>query len=335
MRRGILPIVGQAIADIARTPCPRKPILIAPRIDRLRRRAVGRQIVDVRRAGKRVLVVLDSADAIVFEPRMTGLVLVADPPDATYLRLRIELEGSAGRSRRDQPFGNQVARSQETGGRSRARTYSPQNEPTSKPPVSCLLAPSTSNPRLAVPPRELLYWDRRGLGNVRLLTPAEQSAAFGPSRLGPDALSIALDELRENLARSRRAIKVALLDQTAVAGIGNLYASEILHVAAVHPATPCRRIRREQWSRIHAAVGQILNDAIAHEGSTLGDGTYRNALNRQGGYQNHHRVYDREHQPCPRCRIAAVERIVQAQRSTFFCPHCQPRRPRRSNSSDE
>jgi formamidopyrimidine-DNA glycosylase len=70
---------------------------------------------------------------------------------------------------------------------------------------------------------------------------------------------------------------------------------------------------------------QVLESAILHEGSTLSDGTYRNALNQSGGYQNHHRVYDRAGKPCMNCG-SPIERIVQAQRSTFFCPHCQTKR---------
>jgi formamidopyrimidine-DNA glycosylase len=115
-----------------------------------------------------------------------------------------------------------------------------------------------------------------------------------------------------------------------VAGIGNLYASETLHLAGIHPATPCHRLRGVQWSALHAAIGNVLLDAIAHEGSTLSDGTYRNALNQSGGYQNHHRVYDREGDACPRCRTGSIRRIVQAQRSTFFCSQCQSRRVRPS-----
>ena len=68
---------------------------------------------------------------------------------------------------------------------------------------------------------------------------------------------------------------------------------------------------------------EVLHAAIQHEGSTLGDGTYRNALNEEGSYQNHHRVYDREGQRCERCRRGEIERIVQAQRSTYFCDRCQ------------
>ena len=133
------------------------------------------------------------------------------------------------------------------------------------------------------------------------------------------------DLYRERLGGSGRAVKVALLDQRAVAGIGNLYASEILHLAGVHPLRSCDRLTRAQWQRLADATRAVLDTAIRYEGSTLGDGTYRNALNESGGFQNHHRVYDRAGKPCVRCGSPIV-RIVQAQRSTFFCPKCQPKR---------
>jgi formamidopyrimidine-DNA glycosylase len=272
MRRGVLGIVGGRIRDVERTACRRKPIAIAPRIDRFRQRVVGRAVCEVSRVGKRVVLRLDSADAIVLEPRMTGLVLVADPPTLEHLRFRCRLTGS------------------ET--------------------------------------RELLYWDRRGLGNVRLFSPNEFEAAFGSDKLGPDALEMTAELFREQLGGSKRAVKVAMLDQRAVAGIGNLYASEILHAAEVHPARRCDKITRTQWKRISDATQQILETAIRYEGSTLGDGTYRNALNQTGSYQNHHRVYDKAGAACPRCGgDSQIIRIVQAQRSTFFCGICQhPRR---------
>lgn len=169
---------------------------------------------------------------------------------------------------------------------------------------------------------QLWFWDRRGLGTVRLLT-ADELERWFEGRLGPDALVIERDQLRTALAGSRRAIKVALLDQAAVAGIGNLYAAEILFAAGVDPRTRCDRLSGPQWTRIQRAMRAILLEAIHHEGSTLSDGTYRNALNDPGGYQNHHQVYDRAGLGCARCDSGTVRRIVQAQRSTFFCGVCQ------------
>ncbi|HEX2474033.1 MAG TPA: bifunctional DNA-formamidopyrimidine glycosylase/DNA-(apurinic or apyrimidinic site) lyase [Lacipirellulaceae bacterium] len=271
MRRGILGVVGSRIEDVERVACRRRPIAIAPRIDRFRQRAVGRVIRDVGRVGKRVIVALDSGDAIVLEPRMTGLVLLAEPPTCEHLRFR------------------------------------------------CTLSSNRSNVA-----RELLYWDRRGLGSVRLFSLKELENAFGPHKLGPDALAMTAQSFRERLGGSKRAVKVGLLDQRAVAGIGNMYASEILHVAGVHPARRCEKITRSQWQAIADATQAILTAAIRYEGSTLRNGTYRNALNQEGGYQNHHRVYDRAGKQCPRCGPdSEILRIVQAQRSTFFCPNCQ------------
>jgi formamidopyrimidine-DNA glycosylase len=270
MRRGVACIVGRRIVEVERPPCDRRPIQITPRIDALRRRAVGRRISAVDRVGKRVVLRLDSGDAIVLEPRMTGLVLLADPPTREHLRLRITLEGK---------------------------------------------------------PSELLFWDRRGLGLVRLVNERQFHELYENGNLGPDALTVSTSELKQRLCKSRRAIKVALLDQRAVAGIGNLYASEILHLAGIHPERRCDRIRPAEWEQIHTAMRQVLETAIRFEGSTLSDGTYRNALNQNGGYQNHHRVYDRAGAVCTTCGSESVKRIVQAQRSTFFCTRCQSKRP--------
>jgi formamidopyrimidine-DNA glycosylase len=162
------------------------------------------------------------------------------------------------------------------------------------------------------------------LGVVELLSSSELNERFGASRLGPDSLAISAEVLDERLGASRRAIKVALMDQRTVAGIGNLYASEILHLARIHPLWCCNRLTRQQWASLANACLEVLHTAIRYEGSTLGDGTYRNALNQAGSYQNHHRVYDRADQLCVTCRKGTIVRIVQAQRSTYFCPVCQP-----------
>ncbi len=270
MRRGVAPVAGSTIERVEFPRIKAKPIAVSPNRAGFRRKTLRRQIDNVGRIGKRVVLSLDDGQSIIFEPRMTGLVLLADPPTREHLRVRLILSGKRGRR------------------------------------------------------RELMFWDRRGLGSVHLLSP-EQLATLREEKLGPDALAITLDQLRERLQRSRRVIKVALLDQRAIAGVGNLYASEMLHVARVHPAKRCDQITAPQWRRIHAAMSEILLAAIEYEGSTLSDGTYRNALNQAGGYQNEHCVYDRAGQPCFTCG-ALIVRIVQTQRSTFFCPRCQRKR---------
>lgn len=171
---------------------------------------------------------------------------------------------------------------------------------------------------------QLLFWDRRGLGTLRLFADEVTfEAALGRQRIGPDALECSLADFRELLGSSRRAIKVALLDQAKLAGVGNLYASEMLHVSRIHPATACCELTAGQWRKLYAAMRDVLETAIRYEGSTLSDGTYRNALNQAGGYQNQHRVYDRAGENCPRRNCGQILRIVQAQRATFYCPGCQ------------
>lgn len=179
-------------------------------------------------------------------------------------------------------------------------------------------------------PNQFQYWDRRGLGTVCLWGPDQVQSQLGEDVLGPDALSIDKMPFSERLCASRREVKVALLDQRIVAGVGNIYAAEILFAAKIHPQTRCCDLSKRQSHAIHREMLRILTQAIEYEGSTLSDGTYRNAINGEGSYQNHHLVYDREGQPCERCGRGLVQRIVQAQRSTFYCPICQKRLPHHS-----
>lgn len=273
MRRGIASIVGLRIEDVQIPASPLCPIIIEPPIAEFRRRIVGRTVISVGRLGKRVLIELDSGERVVIEPRMTGRVLLKQPPDAKHLRLIFVL------SRTGQAEG------------------------------------------------DLLFWDSRGLGVVRLLTPEDFVCRLGPAKLGPDALEITVEELRIRMRTSRRAVKVALLDQSILAGVGNLYASEILHRARLHPAVPCNCVRPADWRRIHVAIQEVLQEAVAHQGSTLADGMYRTVQGEAGRYQGQHRVYQRAGELCRQCGKSKILRIVQAQRSSFYCPNCQ--RPRR------
>jgi len=270
MRRGVLPVQGSRVLEVRFPDHGYRPIQVEPAAGDFSSVVTGQTLKDISRRGKRLLLALENDHVIIVEPRMTGLMLLSDPPDLEHLRVGFRLDHG------DFPW--------------------------------------------------LWFWDRRGLGRVLCLPGPEAARRLGPEKLGVDALEATVADLTGSLGASRRPVKVALLDQRAIAGIGNLYASEILHLAGIDPRVPCLRLKSAQWQGIHAAIGEVLREAIRHEGSTLSDGTYRNALNQQGGYQNHHRVYDRAGGPCPRCGLGVIRRIVQAQRSTFFCPACQKRR---------
>jgi len=170
-------------------------------------------------------------------------------------------------------------------------------------------------------PRRLWFWDRRGLGTVRYYAPGEFATSVA-AKLGPDALEMDSARWQAAFARTDRPVKVALLDQKLVAGIGNLYASEILFLARINPQRSASSLSKREIERLAAAAREVLDTAILHEGSTLSDGTYRNALSQSGRYQNSHRVYAKAGKKCPKCATAII-RIVQAQRSTFFCGQCQ------------
>lgn len=173
------------------------------------------------------------------------------------------------------------------------------------------------------PTKQLLFWDQRGLGVVNLFTPEEFTAALGSHQIGPDALEVTPEILIERLGNSRREIKVALLDQHVISGIGNLYASEILHRAGIFPSASCNILKPRHWAAISKSTKEVLKEAIRHRGSTLRDGTYLATHDEPGNFQDKHRVYQRAGKPCVQCGKGEIVRIVQAQRSTFYCPSCQ------------
>ena len=163
---------------------------------------------------------------------------------------------------------------------------------------------------------ELRFRDPRRFGGVFWL--GRDSADSG---LGPEPLTLRPAKLAKALARTRRPIKSALLDQTVIAGLGNIYADECLFLVGVHPLTPSNVLSSEQVARLNRAIKQTLRRAIAARGSTLRD--YVDADNQPGGYRSKHKVYGREGEPCRKCKTT-IMRIVLTGRSTCFCPHCQP-----------
>ncbi len=193
------------------------------------------------------------------------------------------------------------------------------------------LPPNQSHARLVIELEDcdaspIIYWDQRGLGTVKLWSKQEMEEFIVSGVLGPDALQSSAQEFAKRFGASRKEIKPALLEQNRIAGIGNLYASEILHRCRIDPRERADTLTPSDWRRIHQATVSILEEAIRYEGSTLADGSYRNALDNPGSYQNAHQVYDRAGEKCLRCRTGIIERIVQAQRSTFLCSSCQKRR---------
>jgi formamidopyrimidine-DNA glycosylase len=174
------------------------------------------------------------------------------------------------------------------------------------------------------------FCDNRRLGKIAWYVDSEAAArAFARSH-GPDALDIGRDELARRLARTSRAIKPTLMDQKVLAGIGNIYADEILFHSRVHPSTQASRLKADEIARIHEAIGKVLAEAIAAEGSSF-DAGYRTVLGLEGGFLNQNAMYGRGGEPCPGCGqpIEKTKIAGLIGRPTYFCPRCQPARPRR------
>ena len=172
----------------------------------------------------------------------------------------------------------------------------------------------------------LWYEDPRRFGRLRIV-PAER-ALLDPAiaGLGPDPLASPPDgEHLAGLARGLRlSIKGFLLDQRRLAGVGNIYASEILFRSGVDPRRPAGRLSSAEWRRVARQIPAVLSEATARMGTTFS--TYRTLWNEPGQYGAQLRVYDRAGEPCRRCRTP-IRRIVLGQRATFFCPVCQGARP--------
>lgn len=169
------------------------------------------------------------------------------------------------------------------------------------------------------------FCDNRRLGKIAWYAGPEQAdRAFARSH-GPDALEITRDELASRLLKTRRGIKATLMDQKTLAGIGNIYADEVLFRARIHPTRPASTLVPAELERLHQAIPAVLGEAIAAEGSSFDQG-YRTVLGLEGGFLARNAMYGREGKPCPGCAGAVVKtRIVGLiGRPTYYCPSCQP-----------
>jgi len=169
--------------------------------------------------------------------------------------------------------------------------------------------------------RDLLYIDPRTFGETALLRRGDRTPLRGLHAMGPEPLEEDFTcECLASALRGKCRVKSALLDQSRVAGIGNIYADESLHRAGVNPQRRLDGLSPEEIGRIHGAVREVLAEAISRGGSSVSD--YVNLQGDRGSFQDNHRVYRREGESCPACG-AAILREVIAGRSSYFCPACQ------------
>ena len=169
--------------------------------------------------------------------------------------------------------------------------------------------------------QRLIFTDPRKFGRLELWSRAEMAtvlAHFGPEPLEPDFTPARLATI---LGVSQRAIKALLLDQNAIAGLGNIYADESLFRAGIHPLRPAASLNTDEIERLHHAIITALEIGIEHGGTTFG--RHRDLFGTAGTNLDHILVYQHTGQPCVSCGTP-ITKITVAQRGTHFCPRCQP-----------
>jgi formamidopyrimidine-DNA glycosylase len=171
---------------------------------------------------------------------------------------------------------------------------------------------------------ELRYEDPRTFGRIELYPFCPLEEIPGLARLGPEPLegTLSWHVIGSALGRRKGPIKLVLMDQQVIAGIGNIYASEILFQSSIHPEKPACDLTAAECKRLSPAIRKVLRSAIGKGGTSII--SFRNAEGKKGGFQDLLQVYGREEEGCPRCNTPIRMRILGG-RSTFFCPQCQKR----------
>ncbi|MBN1350766.1 DNA-formamidopyrimidine glycosylase [candidate division KSB1 bacterium] len=167
---------------------------------------------------------------------------------------------------------------------------------------------------------DLVYHDVRALG--RLFLGKREDVSHLVAKLGIEPLSFEFSRsyLHESLAGCRLQIKDYLMNQSKIAGIGNIYASEILFRSRIHPERLTSSLTAGEIEVLHQMIRTVLRESIDQMGTTISD--FRTAYNSEGNFQNFLQVYGKANQPCSQC-AGLIKRIIQKQRSTFFCEMCQ------------
>jgi formamidopyrimidine-DNA glycosylase len=248
----------------------------------LARRLVGRTGTGLERHGKYLTLALDDGSALLLHLGMTGQLFASNAPGVRLLRFTDRKVAS-----------------------SRGRDFRPD---------------SHTHLRLAFADRgpSVYFRDARKFGKCQWLAPGATSPRL--ERLGTDALRIDAQSLYAMCRERRVSVKSLLLDQSAFAGVGNIYADEALFLARIRPARPARGLSKHECVKLSASVRAVLRRAIQRGGSTISDFVHPDGG--AGAYQDERRVYARGGEPCFICR-RPIARMLIGQRSSHFCPRCQ------------
>lgn len=178
------------------------------------------------------------------------------------------------------------------------------------------------NGRSCLPAGRLFFNDLRMFGWIKIVGSIEE---IGGEKLGPEAIdekSFSLDYLKMILSKTKRPIKIVIMDQEKVAGIGNIYANEALFLAGIKPTRPASSLDEKEIRNLRNAITGVLEKAIENKGTSDKDEAYRQITGEKGNFQEQLKVYGKTGEECPRCE-GRVKRITLGGRGTFFCEKCQ------------
>jgi formamidopyrimidine-DNA glycosylase len=280
-RRRIAPLlVGRRIRRVRATP-PSYLFLTPP--GRVRRSLAGRSVVALARHGKYLVAGLEGGSRLVVHLGMTGQLFSSEATSVRLLSASARASLTPGEQRGFRPDGH----------------------------THLQIAFDDDGP-------EVFFRDVRKFGKVLLLATGESHPRL--DKLGVDALEIEGDALFAAGRTRTAAIKTLLLDQSLVAGVGNIYADEALFLAGVRPSRRAGRVTRKECDALAAAVRRVMLRSIETGGSSISD--FVGPDGHDGTYQDERRVYARAGEPCLRCD-GTIRRTVIGQRGTHFCPRCQ------------
>lgn len=280
-RRAIEPhLVGRRIAQVTTTR-PSYFFLTAPSL--LKKALTGRRVLSLERHGKYLLAHLDDGKRLLLHLGMTGQLFASGSKSVRLLSAK------------------------------RRRALGPEEQPAFRPDAHTHL-----QLRFEGDGPELYFRDMRKFGKVALL----EAGADDPrlDKLGVDALVAKGAHLHEAAQKRRTPIKSLLLDQSVIAGIGNIYADEALFLAGILPTRRADRVTQKECDAIVDAARRVLRQAIRAGGSSIDD--FVRPDGSDGGYQHARRVYAREGETCGRCG-GTIQRVVIGQRSAHYCDSCQ------------
>lgn len=286
---------------------------------------IGASVTAVRRRAKVLLIDLDSEYTLVVHLKMTGQLVFVGRPVAVHSSDNMvsarESRGTPRESHTAQPKGLMLSEKH-------AAPDSPETRFGAGHPTDSLIGElpdrSTRVEITFTDGSHLFFNDQRKFGWMKLFPGLEVPNINFMQKVGPEPLEddFTADILFDRLQRRKNAtIKAAILDQTVLAGVGNIYADEGLWGAKIHPSTRVKDVSKEQITELWREIREVMNLAIEKGGST--DRNYVNAEGKRGSYMDFARAFRREGQPCPRHPDVLIQKIRVAGRGTHICPVCQ------------